>query len=289
MSEPAGWQVMVPDWVEARLACPTCRERLHRTSADQFTCSLCGRTYLGKEDIPYLGSGEQVEADLDDHFERVATVYDEAIPYHVREHYLRKRIELIQRVTTPGTLLDVGCGTGVLAERLAEVGFQTVGLDSSPAMLNVLRSRRALPTVFGHSYHLPFLADSFDTVSCVATLHHVAEKQLVAESLHEMIRVAKPGGTVVVIDHNPLNPYWSWLMSRMPQDDGSERLVPLREIAAATQRSDVERLAAFRSGFVPDFMPTFLMPLASKMEHWLEAAPFVRELAAHNTLVVRKG
>ena len=36
---------------------------------------------------------------------------------------------------------------------------------------------------------------------------------------------------MLVWDHNPRNPYWRRLMAKVPQDDGSERLVPEAEVA----------------------------------------------------------
>ena len=43
-----------------------------------------------------------------------------------------------------------------------------------------------------------------------------------------MVRVARPGGRILVWDHNPRNPYWGRLMARVPQDTGEERLIPER-------------------------------------------------------------
>ena len=55
----------------------------------------------------------------EDNFDRIAHEYDESLPPHVVEHYLAKRVRYIGEHCPSGRLLDVGCGTGVLAGRLA--------------------------------------------------------------------------------------------------------------------------------------------------------------------------
>jgi ubiquinone/menaquinone biosynthesis C-methylase UbiE len=108
-------------------------------------------------------------------------------------------VGLLQSIARGGTLLDVGCGTGALAERLQEVGFEAVGLDASMAMLNLLRERSDLPAICGKSSRLPFRDGSFNHVLCVASLHHVAERSAVAEPVREMSGVERPGGSVVLV------------------------------------------------------------------------------------------
>jgi hypothetical protein len=102
-----------------------------------------------------------------------------------------------------------------------------------------------------------------------------------------MWRVVRRGGAVLIWDHNPLNPYWPLLMRRVPQDKGTERLVPLREIRSALAPLGAE-LTARRLGFTPDFVPRRAMGLVSAIESVLERVPGLREIAAHNVVVARK-
>jgi ubiquinone/menaquinone biosynthesis C-methylase UbiE len=89
-------------------------------------------------------------------FDRVAAAYDASLPSHVVEHYLRKRLAFIRRHTRPGPTLDVGCGTGRLAERHLDVGYRVVGVDLSQGMLRVLGERRPeLPRAAADGSALP--------------------------------------------------------------------------------------------------------------------------------------
>ena len=76
------------------------------------------------------------------HFDQIATVYDESLPSHVVEHYLRKRTAFVQALCPAGSaVVDVGCGTGTLAQRLSERGYLVTGVDPSAGMLEVMRAR----------------------------------------------------------------------------------------------------------------------------------------------------
>ena len=221
-------------------------------------------------------------------FDRIAHLYDESLPRHVVRHYLEKRAACLRSLFRPGDrLLDVGCGTGTLALHLRSLGLRVVGLDASHAMLAAQRAA-AWPASRASADRIPFPDATFDGAYCVAVLHHLVEPRLVAGAIHEMIRVTRPGGAVVIWDHNPLNPYWPLLMRRVPQDDGSERLVPLREITAVLGRHPALEVDWHRSGFIPDFLPPSLLPLGRRLESLLEAAPVVKWFAAHNVVIARK-
>jgi SAM-dependent methyltransferase len=219
-------------------------------------------------------------------FDRIATDYDEALPAHVVAHYLDKRTEFVTACSAPGRGLDVGCGTGVLAARLAARGFEMTGIDPSSGMLDVMRAEHPeIEAVRGSGDELPFSDDDFDLVVTVAALHHIADPVAVRATLGEMVRVCRPGGRIVVWDHNPRNPYWKLLMARVPQDDGTERLIPEREVLDGIRAGGGLPLFSQQLGFVPDFVPPGLMPAMSRLERVAETTPLLRLLCAHNVVV----
>lgn len=223
------------------------------------------------------------------HFDAIAEVYDESLPAHVVEHYLTKRARFIAAQCPVGSGLDVGCGTGVLAERMAGLGLQMTGVDPSEGMLEIMRARTDTVTaVHGSATDLPFATGSFDVVFTVAVMHHIADPDDVRAALAEMVRVVKPGGTIVIWDHNPRNPYWSRLMARVPQDDGSERLIGERELRAGVSAAGGYVRLCAQLGMVPDFTPPALLNVAARAERLAERAPVLRRFCAHNVVLASK-
>jgi SAM-dependent methyltransferase len=223
------------------------------------------------------------------HFDAIATVYDESLPAHVVEHYLRKRTRFVVENCPRGSGLDVGCGTGALAARLSAEGYAMTGVDPSEGMLEVMRSRHpAVPAIHGSGVELPFPDATFDLVLTVAALHHIADTADVRRTLGEMVRVARPGGRILVWDHNPRNPYWRVLMKRVPQDTGDERLIPAGEVRAGLRAAGAAVISCVPLGLVPDFVPRAGLPLAAAVERGVEHTPLVRRLAAHNVVLAAK-
>ena len=103
-----------------------------------------------------------------------------------------------------------------------------------------------------------------------------------------MVRVARPGGRVLVWDHNPRNPYWGRLMARVPQDTGDERLIPEREVIDGLRGAGAEIVRSEQLGLVPDFVPPAGLPAAAALERGVERTPLIRRLAAHNVVLAAK-
>jgi hypothetical protein len=100
--------------------------------------------------------------------------------------------------------------------------------------------------------------------------------------------VLRPGGRVVVWDHNPRNPYWGPLMARVPQDTGEERLIPEAEVLAGLRAAGGEVLRSRQLGLVPDFVPPRGLRAAAALERQVERTPLVRWLGAHNVVLATK-
>lgn len=98
------------------------------------------------------------------------------------------------------TLLDAGCGDGLMAVELARRGARVVALDADPAMVVAARSRAArkgtpLHVVTGRIEALPFADAIFDRVLAVTVLCFAADAE---RAVAEMARVLKPGGRLVL-------------------------------------------------------------------------------------------
>jgi len=221
-------------------------------------------------------------------FDCVARIYDSIFAQHIRDHYIKKRVMFIKKYFKGRVkILDVGCGTGLLAYHLAQCGWDVYGLDFSPKMVEIAKIRLPGRIVCGHAKSIPFPSHSVDGVLCVATLHHIPFEDL-SRVISEMVRVLKPGGRLLIWDHNKINPYWRFLMKRVPQDTGRERIFSAKDILEELKKNRIEIIKYKRMGFVPDFCPEFLMPLFVFLEKGVENVPVLNFICAHNVIIGEK-
>jgi ubiquinone/menaquinone biosynthesis C-methylase UbiE len=221
----------------------------------------------------------------DKHFDGVADEYDESLPDHVMAYLTARRVAFTRNLVPSGKLLDVGCGTGRFLASMPTAGYELHGIDISAGMLEEARER-GLDVVEGSSGEMPFEDDTFDIVVTFAVLHHLIDPELVRATLREIVRVTRPGGTAVVWDHNPNNPYWKFLMARLPQDQGDEVLVPATLIMDELKRTPARQVTLRRMTFMPDFTPKWAVPTVGRIEAVLERVPLLNRIAAHNVAIV---
>ena len=100
------------------------------------------------------------------------------------------------------TILDVGCGTGLLTTRLAEeLSADVTGCDFSAGMLEQARQRSRRPKwVQGDATALPFESASFDALTCTESFHWYPDQ---GRAAREFARVLRPGGVAVIALVNP--------------------------------------------------------------------------------------
>lgn len=107
--------------------------------------------------------------------------------------HLHKRFVLL---AGPGAVvLDLGCGPGHDAAKLAARGLRVTGYDAATVLLREAREHSSLAgrLVQGDARLLPFAAASFDAVWSCASLLHVPKRDI-GQALMQVFRVLKPGG-----------------------------------------------------------------------------------------------
>lgn len=126
----------------------------------------------------------------------------------------KRRVVALASVKTGNHALDMCCGTGDIAFALAGQGAEVTGLDFSEKMLEVAQSRLqkqppktgSLKFMQGDAEQLPFPDNTFDAVTVGYGLRNLSSWET---GLGEMVRVAKPGGRIVVLDFGkPANALW---------------------------------------------------------------------------------
>ncbi len=97
-------------------------------------------------------------------------------------------------------VLEIGCGTGAFARRLAERSHHVLALDLSPEMIRIAREHSAqFPNIefqLADARDVPFPIASFDCITSIATLHHLP----FPETLLEMKTALQPGGVLLILD-----------------------------------------------------------------------------------------
>lgn len=160
----------------------------------------------------------------DDPYKRVAGIYD-----RIFEPMNKGLRTLGLRMFTPSkgsSILDVGCGTGTHLEMYSETGCSLHGVDTSPSMLRLARSRlgKMADLRLANGSELPYQSEYFNLILSMLVLHEMKD-YLRNEVIQEMKRVLKPNGRILLIDFNAGTPTpgRGWLL---------KMVITLSEIAA---------------------------------------------------------
>ena len=162
-----------------------------------------------------------------------------------RAGYLIKFAEI-----KPGKkILEIGCGTGVFTEKLAQTGAEIVAVDISSHLLSKAQEKISAPNVHlleADLENLPSLNNYFDAVVGVSILHHVN----IRKAIDEISRVLKRGGKVVFSEPNMLNPQIavqknvSWI-KKWAGDSSSETAFFRRSLARLFEEKGFSLTRAF--------------------------------------------
>jgi SAM-dependent methyltransferase len=177
---------------------------------------------------------------------------------------------LSRTLGNPGRLrvLDVGCGIGLIEQELERSVADLCATDMSERSIEYAKER-APATRFVHSdgETLPFDSGSFDAVFTSCVIHHVppaARTKFIAE----MLRILRPGGVAIIIEHNPINPITRYIVSRCAFDEDAV-LLTCREGADLLVHGGAVVAGRRYTGFSP-----VRHALVERMEHllgWLPA------------------
>jgi len=189
-------------------------------------------------------------------FDRVAARYDVANDVlSLGQDRSWRRLTVAAVEPRPGQLiLDLAAGTGTSSEPFTHAGATVVPTDLSLGMLDVGKRRRpGLSFVAADALRLPYADACFDAVTISFGLRNVEDT---ATALHEMLRVTKPGGRLVVCEFS--TPTWR----------------PFRAVYANYVIAALPRVASVVSS-----NPAAYEYLAESIQAWPDQATLAEQLA----------
>ncbi len=133
------------------------------------------------------------------------TYYDDFAGWYERERHLPYHrmlddleVEIVERYAAGKSAVEVGCGTGLILDRVAKFATEAHGIDLSAGMLE-RATRRGLTVSQASATALPLPAASVDVAYSFKVLAHIPD---IAGAMREMARVVKPGGYVIAEFYN---------------------------------------------------------------------------------------
>lgn len=150
--------------------------------------------------------------------------------------FLKPKVELLKRIAAQGNpspkLLDFGCGSADFLNLVASEcpNWGLYGSDISEEMMNEARKRYGAE---GCGFSLIPMdealgADQYDLITASCVFHHIPPEEW-ESSMERLSGSLKPGGMVVIFEHNPRNPLTNWVVSRTPIDQNAV-LLDMREV-----------------------------------------------------------
>jgi SAM-dependent methyltransferase len=153
------------------------------------------------------GSGQALAEAVDpvrDTYDRTAATYDAITRADDYDRWVSFYRELIRRHGSPGRdlvdLVDLGCGTGKGALRLAAQGFTVTGIDLSPEMIRMAAAKPGADKVrflTGDLRELPEVGPFDVGVTLGEPLNYLADEDELLAAFRGVARLLRPGGLFV--------------------------------------------------------------------------------------------
>jgi len=187
----------------------------------------------------------------------------------IKASHIKRQLKKKFRGTKEPMILDAGCGVGLIDKILKTTFPKISGFDISAKSVKLAQRRN--PEVrykVGDGNRFPFNNEEFDVVFAICVLHHI-EPALRTQFFFEAKRVLRPGGILMVYEHNPLNPVTRLVVSRCQFDHNAILLF-------STETRQLLR----KTGFLPEqsdsliFLPTESPAWRRFEEFFLAKLPF---------------
>jgi len=172
---------------------------------------------------------------LGSNFDSIMNMYD-----------VNKRVRLIfdrllKQDIRDKLLLDAGCGTGWFSQRAVERGARVYSMDLGSNLLKEVEKKCNTKKIIGSVLSIPLNDNTFDYVISTEVIEHTPEP---AKAVSELIRVARPGGIVIITVPNKNWKFSLWVANilKIRPYEGYENWVTMKQLVTYTDGSSVEVL-----------------------------------------------
>jgi ubiquinone/menaquinone biosynthesis C-methylase UbiE len=230
-----------------------------------------------------------------EHFESIASHYNEELPEAFQIYLLRRKMGFIQKYCNDldsKIALDVGCGQGKYVQYLTHKVKNVVGIDFSfkniKNTLNLKYNKNALNS---DGKYIPFKSNIFDICYCINVIHHLTSREAQKKVIDEMFRVVKPGGYVFIFDLSLKNPFFTFYLKKIfPKirniDEGDELFFDTEDLFNLIN-ADYKVITVDFYSFTPDIIPKFFLKFFMIFEKWIEKT-FIKRFAMHQVIILKK-
>ena len=155
-------------------------------------------------------------------------------------------LELCRSFSTGGPIIDIGCGTGWLCDRLSQVAPEVYGTDLAADVIARARDRHPHIRFSGGDFMaLEFPLSHFEIAVCMETIAHVEDQ---GAFLEKITRILRPGGRLILTTQNP----FVWLRSSIlgPPGDGQIRKWPSKRklVRLVADHLEIETITTLAPG-----------------------------------------
>lgn len=218
-------------------------------------------------------------------FDRFAGSYNELLREKTsfftddEKYFARYKVEIARGLLerAPARILEFGCGIGRNIPFLREAfpAAEIMGSDVSEKSLETARAENP-GTHFWTEGRSEGERSGFDLVFVAGVFHHIppGERAGAAQTIHSRLN---PGGSVVVFEHNPLNPVTRKIVNDCPYDEGVI-LLRMGEMRALLDRAQLRAAGGGYSLFFPPRLKAltrferYLRVLPLGGQYWVRAA-----------------
>ncbi|MBZ9633630.1 class I SAM-dependent methyltransferase [Clostridium sp. FP1] len=127
-------------------------------------------------------------------FNKVAEEYD-----FMESLFDNSKFFVLEMSDNKGSVLDIGCGSGILAYKLSNHYDKVIGIDISEEMLHIASNKRQSPNIkyINMDANELKLYEKFDFITSRTTFHHINNIPLLLTKIKDMVN---PGGKIVIVD-----------------------------------------------------------------------------------------